>query len=181
MTTYFLVINNRKSLKWFKFSRSGTSTPKKSKFQNHQSQLQILVLWGPCVPPVVVALKTQAENPKTAGQQCADAYRSLKIGNLFGFWLFVTVQCDELFWIWEGLVFKLKFPESNEFTQYPIQGMGWKIPVQTDETREHHVHSGWTSQYLRHPSTSKAVVWCVAPVGQNLLSQEISVQSDQKF
>ena len=35
-------------------------------------QLQILVIWGPCEPPVVVALKTQAENPKTAGQQCAN-------------------------------------------------------------------------------------------------------------
>ena len=33
-------------------------------------QLQILVIWGPCEPPVVVALKTQAENPKTAGQHC---------------------------------------------------------------------------------------------------------------
>ena len=33
-------------------------------------QLQILVMWGPCEPPVVAALKTQAENPKTAGQQC---------------------------------------------------------------------------------------------------------------
>ena len=33
-------------------------------------QLQILVMWGPCEPPVVAALKTQVENPKTAGQQC---------------------------------------------------------------------------------------------------------------
>ena len=33
-------------------------------------QLQILVVWGPCEPPVVAALKTQAENPKAAGQQC---------------------------------------------------------------------------------------------------------------
>ena len=40
-------------------------------------QLQILVIWGPCEPPVVAALKTQAENPKTAGQQCG-ACRLLK-------------------------------------------------------------------------------------------------------
>ena len=33
-------------------------------------QLQILVIWGPYRPPIVVALETQAENPKTAGQQC---------------------------------------------------------------------------------------------------------------
>ena len=34
-------------------------------------QLQILVVWGPYEPPVVLVLKTQAENPITAGQQCA--------------------------------------------------------------------------------------------------------------
>ena len=33
-------------------------------------QLQILVIWGPYRPPIVVTLETQAENPKTAGQQC---------------------------------------------------------------------------------------------------------------
>ena len=33
-------------------------------------QLQILVIWGPYRPPIVVALETQAENPKTAGLQC---------------------------------------------------------------------------------------------------------------
>ena len=31
----------------------------------------------------------------------------------------------------------------------------------------------------KHPSTKKAVIWCVAPDGHNLLSQEILVQSDQ--
>ena len=34
-------------------------------------QLQILVIWGPYELLVVVAFETQAENPKTAGQQCA--------------------------------------------------------------------------------------------------------------
>ena len=33
-------------------------------------QLQILVIWGPYRPPIVVALETQAENLKTAGLQC---------------------------------------------------------------------------------------------------------------
>ena len=33
-------------------------------------QLQILVIWGPYRPPIVVAFETQAENPKTAGVQC---------------------------------------------------------------------------------------------------------------
>ena len=33
-------------------------------------QLQILVIWGPYRPPIVVALETHAENPKTAGLQC---------------------------------------------------------------------------------------------------------------
>ena len=33
-------------------------------------QLQILVIWGPCEPTVVVAPETHAENPKTAGLQC---------------------------------------------------------------------------------------------------------------
>ena len=37
-------------------------------------QLQILVMWGPCEPPVVAALKTQAENPKTAEQQCDNVF-----------------------------------------------------------------------------------------------------------
>ena len=35
-------------------------------------QLQILVIWGPYELPVVVALETQAQNPKTAGQQCGN-------------------------------------------------------------------------------------------------------------
>ena len=30
-----------------------------------------------------------------------------------------------------------------------------------------------TTQYLRHPSTLKAQIWCVPPNGQNLLSQKI--------
>ena len=34
-------------------------------------QLQILVIWGPYESTVVVALETHAENPKTAGVQCA--------------------------------------------------------------------------------------------------------------
>ena len=34
-------------------------------------QLQILVIWGPYEPTVVVAPETHAENPKTAGLQCA--------------------------------------------------------------------------------------------------------------
>ena len=33
-------------------------------------QLQILVIWGPCEPTVVVGPETHAENPKTAGLQC---------------------------------------------------------------------------------------------------------------
>ena len=33
-------------------------------------QLQILVIWGPYRPPIVVALETHAENLKTAGLQC---------------------------------------------------------------------------------------------------------------
>ena len=33
-------------------------------------QLQILVIWGPYEPPVVVALETQAEILKTAGAWC---------------------------------------------------------------------------------------------------------------
>ena len=33
-------------------------------------QLQILVIWGPYEPTVVVAPETHAENPKTAGLQC---------------------------------------------------------------------------------------------------------------
>ena len=37
-------------------------------------QLQILVIWGPYRPPIVVALETQAENPKTAGLQCVQSY-----------------------------------------------------------------------------------------------------------
>ena len=32
---------------------------------------QIQVIWGPCEPPVLVALQGQAENPKTAGAWCA--------------------------------------------------------------------------------------------------------------
>ena len=39
------------------------------------------------------------------------------------------------------------------------------IYVQCDETRAHHVHSGRTTQYLRHPLTLKAVIWCVPPDG----------------
>ena len=34
-------------------------------------QLQILVIWGPCEPIIVVAPETHAENPKSAGLQCA--------------------------------------------------------------------------------------------------------------
>ena len=45
-------------------------------------QLQILVMWGPCEPPVVEALKTQAENPKTAGQQCGNVTFLLKCSSL---------------------------------------------------------------------------------------------------
>ena len=30
-------------------------------------QCQILVIWGPCEPPMLVALHGQAKNPKTAG------------------------------------------------------------------------------------------------------------------
>ena len=33
-------------------------------------QLQILVIWGPYRPPVVVALETHAENLKTVGAWC---------------------------------------------------------------------------------------------------------------
>ena len=33
-------------------------------------QHQIPVIWGPYEPPVVVALETFAENPKTAGSRC---------------------------------------------------------------------------------------------------------------
>ena len=35
-------------------------------------------------------------------------------------------------------------------------------------------------QYLRHPSNLKSVIWCVSTaLAQILLSQEISVESDQ--
>ena len=43
------------------------------------------------------------------------------------------------------------------------------------------VHSSRTTQYLRHPSTLKAVIWCVATYDQTLFSQKISVQSEQWF
>ena len=33
--------------------------------------LQILVIWGPYEPPVLVACQAQAENPKSAGALCA--------------------------------------------------------------------------------------------------------------
>ena len=34
------------------------------------SQFQILVIWGPYEPPVLVACQAQAENPKSAGALC---------------------------------------------------------------------------------------------------------------
>ena len=34
-------------------------------------QCQILVIWGPCEPPMLVAPQAQAENLKTAGSRCA--------------------------------------------------------------------------------------------------------------
>ena len=37
-------------------------------------QLQILVIWSPYEPTVVVGPETHAENPKTAGLQCAFAF-----------------------------------------------------------------------------------------------------------
>ena len=40
-------------------------------------QLQILVIWGPYRPPVVVALETHAENLKTAGAWCVIGKRAL--------------------------------------------------------------------------------------------------------
>ena len=33
-------------------------------------QCQILVIWGPCEPPMLVAPQAQAENLKTAGSRC---------------------------------------------------------------------------------------------------------------
>ena len=32
---------------------------------------QILVIWGPCEPPMLVAPQAQAENLKTPGSRCA--------------------------------------------------------------------------------------------------------------
>ena len=51
--------------------------------------------------------------------------------------------------------------------------------VQSFAAQPHHLHVSRTTQYLRHPSTLKAEIWCVPPDGQNLLSHKISVQSDQ--
>ena len=42
-------------------------------------QLQILVIWGPYRPPIVVALETQAENLKTAGLQCGNLAYKIKL------------------------------------------------------------------------------------------------------
>ena len=35
------------------------------------------------------------------------------------------------------------------------------------------LHVTQTTQYLRHPSTLKAEIWCAAPRGQNLLPKKI--------
>ena len=51
--------------------------------------------------------------------------------------------------------------------------------IQSVAAQPHHLQVSRTTQYLRHPSTLKAEIWCAAPRGQNLLSQKISVQSDQ--
>ena len=48
-------------------------------------------------------------------------------------------------------------------------------------TKRQSVQINRTTLYLWHPSTLKAVIWCVATRGQTLLSQKISVQSDQWF
>ena len=48
-------------------------------------------------------------------------------------------------------------------------------------TKRQSVQINRTTLYLRYPSTLKAVIWCVATRGQTLLSQKISVQSDQWF
>ena len=40
-------------------------------------QLQILVIWGPYRPPVVVALETHAENLKKVGAWCGIAFYRL--------------------------------------------------------------------------------------------------------
>ena len=51
--------------------------------------------------------------------------------------------------------------------------------VQSFAAQLHHLHVSRTTQYLRHPSTLKAEIWCATPRSQNLLPQEISVQSDK--
>ena len=43
-------------------------------------QCQILVIWGPCEPPVIVAPQAQAENLKTAGSRC-DMHLSIIIAD----------------------------------------------------------------------------------------------------
>ena len=42
----------------------------------------------------------------------------------------------------------------------------------------YHFHVSCTTQYLWHPSTLNAEIWCVAPRGQTLHSHKISVQMD---
>ena len=50
-------------------------------------QLQILVIWGPCEPIIVVAPETHAENPKTAGLQCEIAQLPLSKQNYLVFYV----------------------------------------------------------------------------------------------
>ena len=45
-------------------------------------QLQILVIWGPYEPTVIVAPETHAENPKTAGLQCVLILKSWLSGTI---------------------------------------------------------------------------------------------------
>ena len=53
--------------------------------------------------------------------------------------------------------------------------------LQSVAAQPHHLHVSRTTQYLRHPLTLKAEILYAAPRGQNLLPQEISVQSDKLF
>ena len=56
-------------------------------------QHHILVIWGPYRPPIVVALETQAENPKTAGQQCGGYINRVPICDTLRYFL-IEPMCN---------------------------------------------------------------------------------------
>ena len=72
-------------------------------------QLQILVIWGPYEPPVVVALETQAEILKTAGARCA-RMRGIQINPPFQWW---QVKEDQNSEILRAVVHMKSFPFSS--------------------------------------------------------------------